>query len=161
VPGTIVAEAEPESSVLFRHNATTTTTETSHHNNQQTEQIKPTNQTNNNNSPTESSANPYVPENNLFNRLAKINQKLAERSEAKSAKRSFASYDGFFFSFFWREASLLASLRSAISSENAKTNFLVNFVNPFAESDKLVFQFNFAKIAERQKNKIVLFFAYG
>ncbi|CBY10308.1 unnamed protein product [Oikopleura dioica] len=72
VPGTIVAESEPESSILFRHNATTTTTET-HHNNdyQQTEQIKPTNQTNNNNSPTESSANPYVPENNLFNRDAK------------------------------------------------------------------------------------------
>jgi len=71
VPGTIVAEAEPESSVLFRHNATTVTTETSHLNDQQTEQIKPTNQTNNNNSPTESSANPYVPENNLFNRDAK------------------------------------------------------------------------------------------
>ena len=67
VPGTIVTESEPESSIMFQHNATEALQQTTPQQNKP-DQMQPKNQTNNNNSPTEASATPYEPENNLFNR---------------------------------------------------------------------------------------------
>ena len=54
-----------------------------------------------------------------------ISLKLAERSETKSAKRSFASNIKIIFFDTKNRLALLASLRSAILSENEATNLLV------------------------------------